>query len=205
MSENFIRTVSGCTINFLNLDPNQIKLEDIAHNLAMQCRFVGGVKRFYSVAEHSLNVSALCEAMGEDPLWGLFHDAPEAYLGDVSSPLKALLRDYKPLEHEFMKAIAIKFKLDQGEFVPMPGTIPLGVKKADIILVNVEGSELTPNSWAPRESFGAEVDVVQIRCLTPEQAKAAFIARYRDLLYTASQKKHLFNTEDACRPRPEGC
>jgi hypothetical protein len=203
MSQNFIRTATGKTIDFLELDPSQLDLEDIAHNLSMICRFVGGVRSFYSVAEHSLNVSALCEAKGEDPLWGLFHDAPEAYIGDVSSPLKALLPEYKRIEHSLMKAIALKFALDKGDFVPQPGTIPLGVKKCDVICVNIEGSELTPNSWMPRDEFGPDADVVQIRNLTPAKAEAAFLGRYKDLLYVASQRKGLFVTEDACAPRPE--
>ncbi len=200
MSANFIRTVTGHQIDFLEPDPAQITVEDIAHNLAMQCRFVGGVKRFYSVAEHSLNVSALCEARGEDPLWGLFHDAAEAYIGDVSSPLKAMLPDYKKIENRLMKVIAARFNLDQGlQFGA--GTTPLGVKQADIACLNIEGAELTPNDWAPRENFGPTADLVRVLCLPPESAKEAFLGRYRDLLHTSIQRQGAFFDSAGCRPR----
>src|ERR1017187_10636100 len=76
-----ITTFSG--IHFWPLLPNpaDIRIEDIAHALSNQCRFAGHAREFYSVAEHSVRVSQLCPP--EDALWGLLHDASEAYLTDV--------------------------------------------------------------------------------------------------------------------------
>ena len=79
----------------MNLHPDDVNIVDIAHSLAMQCRFTGHTKVFYSVAQHSVLVSKLLERRGCDHatvLWGLMHDAAEAYLvGDVATPVKKSL------------------------------------------------------------------------------------------------------------------
>ena len=91
--DGFIGTFSG--LRFWPLDPNpeKILIADIAHALAHQCRFGGHASKFYSVAEHSVHVSKLC--LPEHALWGLLHDASEAYLVDLPRPLK-LLPEFAP-------------------------------------------------------------------------------------------------------------
>ena len=56
---DWILTYSG--IEFWPLDPRpeDVRIEDIAHALSMQCRFAGHCDRFYSVAEHSIRVADL--------------------------------------------------------------------------------------------------------------------------------------------------
>lgn len=70
--------------------PEDVFLSDIAKALSNTCRFTGHVETFYSVAQHSVHVSELCEDIGGLKLAqaGLLHDAPEAYIGDWSRPLK---------------------------------------------------------------------------------------------------------------------
>jgi len=82
----WIQTISGRKFPLAEPDPNQIDIEDIAHALSMLCRFNGHCTQFYSVAEHSMHVSH--EISNDLALAGLLHDAAEAYLGDVPSPLK---------------------------------------------------------------------------------------------------------------------
>jgi len=109
-----IITHYGKTIDLLNPDPDTICLEDIAHNLSHLCRFNGATKYRYSVAQHSLYVSNLVAP--EHALPGLMHDAAEAFLGDVITPLKSLLPKYKEIETKMW--IAICRALDMDAHVP---------------------------------------------------------------------------------------
>lgn len=85
-----IWTYTGRKFHFWNFGPEDIDIEDIAHALSNLCRYTGHCKRFYSVAEHSLFCSWKGTTWAEQ-IWGLLHDASEAYIGDVSTPLKKKL------------------------------------------------------------------------------------------------------------------
>src|ERR1035441_1601867 len=93
-----ITTFSGVRFWPLIPNPADIRIEDIAHALSNQCRFGGHTREFYSVAEHSVRVSQLCTP--ENALWGLLHDASEAYLSDVTAPITELpqLEAYRAAE-----------------------------------------------------------------------------------------------------------
>lgn len=105
----WIETVSGKKFHFLDPTDEEIDIEDIAYALANLCRFNGHCDRFYSVAEHSVFVSSLLPK--ELQLAGLLHDASEAYLADIPSPIKQFLPDYKKLEAPITLAVERKFSL----------------------------------------------------------------------------------------------
>lgn len=68
-----------------------ISIADIAHGLAHQCRYLGHVEGHYSVAQHCVHIAEVLfyrRMPQELCLLGLLHDAPEAYFGDMPSPLK---------------------------------------------------------------------------------------------------------------------
>lgn len=101
MKGTWIETYTGK--KFYALDPREadICIEDIAHSLAHQCRFTGHPKRFYSVAQHSIELSVYSQLRGEPDsasLYWLLHDAHEAYVGDMSSPMKQNLEELGLLE-----------------------------------------------------------------------------------------------------------
>lgn len=104
-----IRTYTGIYFNVFEPKPEMVRIEDIAHSLSMQCRFGGHLPKFYSVAQHSL----MCSFGLNKRYWleGLLHDASEAYLLDMPSPIKKRMNDYKEIEHRLNKVIAERFNL----------------------------------------------------------------------------------------------
>ena len=109
---DYITTYSGLSFNFLNPEPNQIYIQDIARALSMNCRFNGHVKRFYSVAEHSIILHDYVLKQTRDKQLAfdaLMHDASEAYICDIPRPIKPHLSNYQEIEKNIEKAIQDKF------------------------------------------------------------------------------------------------
>lgn len=136
-----IMTYTGRMIDPLDLNELDVDIRDIAHALSNTCRFGGHSRRFYSVAEHSILVTLWLMDQKQPAsgcLWGLLHDAAEAYLGDVPSPYKskALFRvgnfheTYKEVENRTMSTIASAFGL--------PRPMPLLVHEIDRLVLNYE-------------------------------------------------------------------
>ena len=109
LSDAWIQTYSGGKFFPLSPESEGITIEDIAHALSNLCRFAGHVKRFYSVAQHSVLVSHYCDPI--DALVGLLHDASEAYLLDMPRPLKksGYFEAYLEAEDRLMRVIEKKF------------------------------------------------------------------------------------------------
>lgn len=108
----WIQTNSGKKFDILSPTMESIDIKDITHALSMTCRYAGHTNSFYSVAEHSVLVSRKVEKLTDSPivaLTALLHDASEAYLHDVTSPLKALLPRYVEIEREVQSLIYAKF------------------------------------------------------------------------------------------------
>lgn len=130
--EHFIHTQSG---KFWPSDPriDELHIEDIGLALSNLCRFNGHVRKFYSVAEHSMLVASFLPE--ELKRWGLLHDAAEAYVGDMPRPIKAILNlespaFYENLEEQILKSIAQRFEL--------VWPIPDEVKHADDVALCTE-------------------------------------------------------------------
>ncbi|MFW5847719.1 MAG: hypothetical protein ACOCVF_02255 [bacterium] len=107
-SSAIIYLQSGLFLDILNPKPEQINIFDIAKGLANKGHFAGQTPKFFSIAEHSIMVARL-----SGNLEGLLHDAAEAYLSDIVTPLKTALPDYKIIEMRLMDIIADKFKLNK--------------------------------------------------------------------------------------------
>ncbi len=159
---------------FFPLKPRveDVDIQDIAHSLSNMCRFTGHVKEFYSVAQHSVLVSYLCGA--NNALYGLLHDATEAYLVDMPKPIKRLetFSNFRDIEASIMLVIAKKFGL--------PDVEPPAVKQADIKILATEARDLMfplhPDWKQPCEPYPFKIEP-----LPPAEAKKLFMERYRQL------------------------
>ena len=92
----------------LHPDSSLIEIEDIAHALSMLCRANGHFTHFFSVCQHSINCMQEAQARGYSQrvqLGCLLHDASEAYLSDVTRPVKQELPRYKEIEAPLQEVI----------------------------------------------------------------------------------------------------
>ena len=153
-----------------------IEIEDIAHSLSLICRFIGHTDSFYSVAQHSILVAQELRREGYDAktqFIGLMHDATEAYLGDIPTPIKALLPYYKTLEETFWASIAMKYHL--------PHELPPEVKVADGVLLATEARDLMgdPQGWGLK--YEPSKHITKITSWDPRYVKQEFLLVFRDL------------------------
>jgi hypothetical protein len=121
------------------IDPSRIHIEDIAHGLSNLCRFSGQCS-FYTVAAHSIEVSRWIQDHGGtalEALWGLLHDASEAYITDMPMPVKIFCPQYYVIETAFMKAVCRRFNL--------PLLQPEIVYRADVARLEIEKVNLFEN------------------------------------------------------------
>jgi 5'-deoxynucleotidase YfbR-like HD superfamily hydrolase len=112
-----VRRINGKIMDLEDLRPQDIQIDEIAHALSLTCRYGGRIKEFYSVAQHSVLVAKGLYNHSKNKnlaLYGLLHDAAEAYLSDVVSPLKMRLDFYIELEDIIMYQILKKFRVRPG-------------------------------------------------------------------------------------------
>lgn len=171
LSDSRIMLHSGKLFDIANPEGSEISVDDVAHGLAHTCRYAGQCDGFFSVAEHSVLVSQVTTG---DKLAALFHDAAEAFIGDMSRPLKYMLPEYKAIERRIEKAIFDQFG------IPWPATIE--IKAADHSVMAAEQNVLMPsgtNEWL-RDANVLPAHVT-IRRLMPNDAKLLFLQRYEEL------------------------
>lgn len=170
---------NGQYFNFDEPDPSVITIDVIAGALSKMCRFTGHCSRFYSVAEHSVRASYLVD---EDiALETLMHDATEALVADISTPLKWQLPDYQAIERRLERLVAERFEL----VFPLPA----GVEQADLIMLAWERRDLLPKTdyrWPILEGV-KQADLIMLDLASrgaawgPDQAEGNFLRRFHEL------------------------
>jgi len=183
-----IETLNGHFADPLNMDPDDLRIGDIAHALAHTCRFSGYTSRHYSVAEHSVYVARIVATRLATetlyPAWAereiirqaLLHDATEAYLIDMPSPIKRAFPEYRAAEKRLWEVIAKKFDV--------PVEMHPFVKDADGRICTTEklallGPVTTEEEWGQfMRDFppytGAE-DIIDRYAVQPAQARRRFL------------------------------
>jgi len=185
LEDNSITTYTGRKVRPLPVEgepaSGDIHLLDIAHALSQICRYGGHTKQFYSVAQHSVLASRFIDP--EHAKWGLFHDAAEAYLGDMTRPVKcglfALSKDYIHrridfFEIDLLELIATKFDL------PWPPPW-LEIEAVDRRLMRSEG-RLLMTSWGKYPGGQIEAgDYIAFRPISCAEAEKAFLDKAAEL------------------------
>lgn len=192
VEDGWIETYSGGRFHLLNPRADEIKIEDIAFALAGIGRYNGHFRRrnrrhIYTVAEHSVHIAEAIAKAVNDPssphfvkdrrerlrmeLTGLLHDAAEAYIGDMTRPLKVKMLAFKEVEARIDAKIAEVF----DTVFPLP---PI-VKEFDTrILVDERAQGMDPerkNVWATDELQPLGADIMW---WTPDVAESKFMDRF---------------------------
>lgn len=169
---DWMQTFSGVVYYPTSPKVENVRIVDIAHHLSMLCRYTGACRRYYSVAEHSVHVSY---CVPEDmALLGLLHDATEAYVNDLSRPLKhsPWLWGYRAIERRNWLVIAEKFGL--------PRDLPREIHEADLAVLFAEQKELMLPLPQYQGWIGEPADV-DIIGYAPANAERLFMERFYEL------------------------
>ena len=183
------RMLSGRRLDLLDPSPIDVEIGDIAHGLSRVARWNGQTNGewAYSVAQHSLLVTAIASHRGLAARWrmaALLHDAPEYVTGDLITPFKtAVGQDYKALEERLAVAIHIRFGLP----AILPKAVAGAIKRADRIAARLEATRLAGFSEPDaRRYFGrpADIPAAAIDSLLdpwpPDKAKRLFLEKFTE-------------------------
>jgi len=177
---NCILTHTGKRFDLLEPDSDMIDPRDICHSLAHLCRFNGHTRELYSVAQHSCIVAEL--APEEHKLAALLHDATEAYLGDMTRPLKQWMPDYRGFEDVIWMRVCERFDLALE--------LPASVHRADLIALATERRDLMPTDPAIWDCLvGIEPLVETIRPWSAAEARITYHQRLMDQLAIEHRRK----------------
>lgn len=181
----YIQTYTGKRFYPFQPDKHAIALEDVAQGLSNTCRFGGQIKTFYSVAQHSCIVAHIMKKRDlpkKFQLYGLLHDASEAYLCDLPTPVKFGLLAYKDLEHNVQNIILQHFGLDS-----MDPEVEKAVKHADLTALATEAKKFYGNVTDWKSIAEIPAGEFTIDPMVPADAKAAFLSKFRELKDAATQ------------------
>ncbi len=177
MPADWIMTATGR--QFWPLEPRveDVCIEDIAHALAHLCRFGGHTREFYSVAQHSAIAAMLLGgACPRTALFGLLHDASEAYLVDVPAPVKhdPTFTFYREAEARLQRVIYSAFGLAGGDE-------PLEVKAIDRRLLRTEQLQLMPPPAPGEWRDDVRTLSIPVTPWTPHIARRIFLSQFHIL------------------------
>lgn len=168
-ANDWIMTSTGRKVRPLALRAEDVCIKDIAHALALKCRYGGHCREFYSVAQHSVLVSRYVPQ--QHALWGLLHDAEEAYLADIPRPVKPRLKEWPVIAAKVQAVICHRFKLDEVE--------PAEVKAIDTAILYDEMKVLMPPAdWGRTDGLGLGINIYPA---SPITAESQFLSRFQEL------------------------
>jgi hypothetical protein len=181
------QTRGGVRWDFATPNEELVDWYDIAHALSNLCRFNGHTSHHYSVAEHSVHVHDTVAKLTDDQnirLYALLHDAHEAYLGDVTTPLantmSARLPGFAALWGGLKDAHDTAIFQAAEIILADPAEAYELVKGADVSVMMAERDQLmanTPERWGELEDVKRAK--ITVGPWTPEEAKWEFLQRLK--------------------------
>jgi 5'-deoxynucleotidase YfbR-like HD superfamily hydrolase len=181
------RMLSGRRLDLLDPSPLDIEISDIAHGLARVARWNGQTvgDHAFSVAQHCLVVEAIfCrqvpDALPDQSLAALLHDAPEYVIGDMISPFKSVVGgDYKSVEERLQRAVHLRFSLP-----PMlDERTRKAIKRADQVAAYFEATVLAGFATAEAIRYfgrpnGIGPDQLDLTSRPVKSVQTAFLRRF---------------------------
>jgi hypothetical protein len=168
--------INGCIRDLEDLNEGVVTVNVIASALSKVNRFNGQTPYPYSVAQHSVLVSHLVTP--RQALEGLFHDAAEAFIGDLSKWVKPLCPAFMELESKITERIeqAIGLYPDHSE-----------IKRGDLLALRLEQMWIQGRTvfydWE-HVDMSSEIHgnyVSLIREMSWQEAFLAFMVRHAEL------------------------
>ena len=131
MKKDCLTTFSKVDFNTFEPEEDKIRIEDIAHALSMMTRANGHFPQFFSVGQHCIQCCHEATARNYLPqtaLACLLHDGSEAYLADITRPVKKNMTMYLQIEEQLQHMIYTKFLgyVPEGEEAELITNIILG-------------------------------------------------------------------------------
>lgn len=174
-----IGVYSGGFFDVFNPNPDDIRIEDIAHALSLTCRWGGHCREFYSVAQHCVHVSDLLPL--DLALQGLLHDAAEAYMGDVPRPIKHNIPAFGEQEDKVLRVIWDKFGLEGQEMHEQ-------IHAMDNRVLHWEAHELlVEHEWADNPYPNMPLSPWK-----PHDAEDMFLIAYEELTGESTNRRRYF-------------
>lgn len=169
ITDSVILLGSGHYFDFDNPEGSIFTIHDIARSLSNLCRFTGHVKHYYSISQHCVMMSRVVPS--EHALAALLHDATEAFINDLSRPLKRRCPDYRMIEERIEPAVMDRFG------VPYP--FHPCVLEADMRMQMTEQRQLMANhdDWGYPSSM--QPYDIYLGSWMPDEAMGRFLSRYR--------------------------
>jgi len=164
----WLTTYTGIKFHFLDPQPEEICIEDIAHALSLTCRFGGHCACMYSVAEHSVRVASQPEILPSSKIAALLHDAEETYIPDIPTPIKHASLEIQRLNSRINRAVKRKFRIERADWA----TIHRVDKR--MLVTETLALDVDTSDWDGKEEPYRHLALGDFGWL-PDKAEAAFL------------------------------
>ncbi len=180
-----MQTFLGRAIDLKNFQAEDVYIKDIAHALSNICRYNGHTKFHYSVAQHSYLMWKYSKQFDRDlQLLVLLHDAHEAYLGDLTRPLKEVLKSTVFVESYDDLANRIQRKIHEKVEVTYDSDQKVLAKQIDNrILLNEKQETMNTQlyRWGVEEIY-VMLEMKEIKKWSPKKAERKFLKAFDSLM-----------------------